>query len=238
MEFVIVTGMSGAGKSQTINILEDLGFYCVDNIPPRLLFTFADMCLKAQNTVPMMAVVVDARGKSFFEEFGAVLDEMSSLNYNYKILYLDCEEQEIINRYKQTRRRHPLLSDEFSALDDAIRTEKEILAKAKERADYIIDTTFFSVSKLKEQIYSLFENEKSSKFIVTCMSFGFKFGIPADADIVFDVRCLPNPFYIPELKNGSGLDDGVRDYVMGCKQSQGLLEKLKELIDYSLPSRS
>ena len=235
MEFVIITGLSGAGKSQAVNILEDLGYYCVDNIPPRLLLTFADMGEKMRETVPMMAIVVDARGKEMFKEFMTVLDELREKGCAYKILFLDCEDHEIINRYKQTRRRHPLLGDAYPTLEQAIGLERQILSQAKERADYVIDSTLLSTSQLKEQINSLFENEKSSRFIVTCMSFGFKYGIPTDADLVFDVRCLPNPFYIPELKPLSGLDKGVQDYVMGCPQSQGLMERLTDLIDYLLP---
>lgn len=234
MEFVIITGLSGAGKSQAVNILEDLGFYCVDNIPPRLLVTFADMCAKMQDTVPTIAIVVDARGKEMFKEFMGVLEELDEKNYQYKILFLDCEEHEIINRYKQTRRRHPLLGDDCSTLEQAITAERNILHQAKQHADYVIDSTLLSTSQLKEQIYSLFENENSSKFIVTCMSFGFKYGIPADADLVFDVRCLPNPFYIPELRPLSGLDKRVQDYILECPQSQGLMERLKDLIDYLL----
>ncbi|MEG1869751.1 MAG: RNase adapter RapZ, partial [Oscillospiraceae bacterium] len=235
MQLIIVTGLSGSGKSHAINFLEDIGFYCVDNIPPRLLLTFADLCSKMNGTASKMAVVIDARGKEMFSEFFSALDELTENSYNLKILFLDCSTPEIINRYKQTRRRHPLLNDKCTSLDEAIELERNILNNAKQRADYVIDTSMLSVSQLKESMYSIFQTESKQKFIVSCVSFGFKYGIPADADLVFDVRCLPNPFYIPELKPHSGLNESVRDYVLSCPQSIGVWERLSSLIDYLIP---
>ena len=235
MELVIVTGMSGTGKTRAINALEDIGFFCVDNIPPKLILTFADLCNQSAAAMKRVAIVVDARSKEMFGDLSKELDELDRRGQPYRILYLDADDKVILRRYQETRRRHPLLDCGYETVEEAIKGERQLLAGAKSRADFIIDTSLLTNAQLREQISNMFLEDSRQSLLVNCMSFGFKYGLPSEADLVFDVRCLPNPFYVPELKHQTGLDQPVRDYVMGFDQSKGLVPKLLDLIDYLLP---
>ena len=235
MEFLIVTGLSGAGKSRAVDALEDIGFYCVDNIPPKLIPTFYDLCAKAGNTFSRVAVVTDIRGGDMFSSLFETLDDLRNEDKRYRILFLDANDFVLINRFKETRRKHPLAENNLGSLEQAVKLEREILRPVREKADYIIDTSFLSPAQLKERISNLFLGDASQALMIHCVSFGFKYGIPTEADLVFDVRCLPNPFYIEELKPLTGLDEPVYSYVMKWEQTKGFVQRLISLIDYMLP---
>ena len=235
MEFLIVTGLSGAGKSRAVDALEDIGFYCVDNIPPKLIPTFYDLCAKAGNTFSRVAVVTDIRGGDMFSSLFETLDDLKNEDKHYRILFFDANDYVLINRFKETRRKHPLAENNLGSLEQAVKLEREILRPVREKADYIIDTSFLSPAQLKERISNLFLGDSSQALMVHCVSFGFKYGIPTEADLVFDVRCLPNPFYIEELKHLTGLDEPVYSYVMKWEQTKGVVQRLISLIDYMLP---
>ncbi|WP_050697846.1 MULTISPECIES: RNase adapter RapZ [Eubacteriales] len=235
MEFLIVTGLSGAGKSRAVDALEDIGFYCVDNIPPKLISTFYDLCEKAENTFTRVAVVTDIRGGDMFSSLFETLDELKNEEKAYKILFLDANDFVLINRFKETRRKHPLAENNLGSLEQAVKLEREILRSVREKADYIIDTSFLSPAQLKERISNLFLGDSSDALMIHCVSFGFKYGIPTEADLVFDVRCLPNPFYIEELKYLTGLDEPVYSYVMKWEQTKGFVKRFISLIDYMIP---
>ena len=235
MEFLIVTGLSGAGKSRAVDALEDIGFYCVDNIPPKLIPTFYDLCAKAGNTFSRVAVVTDIRGGDMFSSLFETLDDLKNEDKHYRILFLDANDYVLINRFKETRRKHPLAENNLGSLEQAVKLEREILRPVREKADYIIDTSFLSPAQLKERISNLFLGDSSQALMVHCVSFGFKYGIPTEADLVFDVRCLPNPFYIEELKHLTGLDEPMYSYVMKWEQTKGVVQRLISLIDYMLP---
>jgi len=235
VELVIVTGMSGAGKSQAINSLEDIGYYCVDNIPPRLVTKFAELPSQPGNQINKIALVVDVRSQELFSEYAHCLDELSGQKFPYKTLFLDCNNSALFNRYKETRRRHPLMEDDSLTLDQAITRERLLLAAAKERADYMVDTSHMSAGDLRARIREMFSRGSGGSMLVVCKSFGFKHGIPSDSDLLFDVRCLPNPFYVDELRASTGLDDPVRDFVLGNRQARGLVPKLFNLVDYLIP---
>ena len=235
MEFLIVTGLSGAGKSRAVDALEDIGFYCVDNIPPKLIPTFYDLCAKAGNTFSRVAVVTDIRGGDMFSSLFETLDDLKNEDKHYRILFLDANDYVLINRFKETRRKHPLAENNLGSLEQAVKLEREILRPVREKADYIIDTSFLSPAQLKERISNLFLGDSSQALMVHCVSFGFKYGIPTEADLVFDVRFLPNPFYIEELKHLTGLDEPVYSYVMKWEQTKGVVQRLISLIDYMLP---
>ncbi|MGN0539956.1 MAG: RNase adapter RapZ [Candidatus Fimenecus sp.] len=236
MQLVIVTGMSGAGKSRAIDNLEDIGFFCVDNMTPQLIPTFVKILKDSTEVREKVAIVADVRlGNSFSELFKA-LDELRIMECEYKILFIDADNDVILRRYQETRRKHPLSSDDSSQeLLDIIIKERELLKKARNIADYVIDTSLITTSQLKERIAELFLDDISNTLKINVVSFGFKYGIPKDSDLVFDVRCLPNPFYVPELKHHTGLEEPVRDYVMKFDQSRGLVPKLLDLINYLVP---
>lgn len=236
MQFIIVTGMSGSGKSSAMNVLEDIGFYCIDNIPPQLLTKFADICTHSEGKLERVAVAVDIRSGDLFSEIverWRMLREMNDLDV--KILYLEANDEVIIKRYKETRRKHPL-DDKFSGcLHKGIAFEREQLSTLREAADYYVDSSYLSASQLKKEIKSLFLEKSSDSMIIKTMSFGFKYGVSTEADLVFDVRCLPNPYYIKDLRPKTGCDSSVREYVMSFEQSQKLLEKIKDLLDFLIP---
>ena len=235
MEFVVVTGMSGAGKSRAISALEDIGFYCVDNIPPQLIPTFHQLCRSAKQPFSRVAVVTDIRGGDMFNTLFDSLEQLRNERMDYKILFLDAADFVLSNRFKETRRKHPLADSYMGSLEQAVKLEREVLRPVRERADFIIDTSFLSPAQLKERISSLFLGNASDALMIHCVSFGFKYGVPAESDLVFDVRCLPNPFYVEELKNLTGLDEPVRSYVMRWEQTKGVVQRLISLIDYMLP---
>lgn len=232
MEFLIVTGRSGAGKSKAVEMLEDMDFVCIDNMPPKLLPSFGQIFLKSEQDFKA-AVCVDVRAGKEFQSLYSAMDELKSMGVSYKILFIDCDDDVLLRRFKETRRRHPL--NRNNTIEEAIAKEAEMVQPLKEMANYVIDTTHSKPAQLKTRIAGIFEGNVQEALRVTCMSFGFKYGIPADADLVYDVRCLPNPFYIPELKPHTGLDKEVSDYVMSYESSRKFLEKMEDLIDYSLP---
>ena len=235
MDFLIVTGLSGAGKSRAVDALEDIGFYCVDNMPPQLISKVAEICLAGNSQINRIAIVTDLRGGDMFYGLFEQLDELKNNGLEYKLLFLDASNQELVRRYKETRRRHPLADLVKGGLEEAIRNERILLKPARERADYIIDTTHLSANELKQRMNNIFLDNIRNSMLVNVMSFGFKYGVPAEADLVFDVRCLPNPFYVDDLKPKTGLDEEVRNYVMDSEDSRKLLEKLKDLISFLIP---
>lgn len=236
MEFIIVTGLSGAGKSRAIDAMEDIGFYCADNIPPKLISTFYDLCKQVKDdSMNKVAVVTDIRGGGMFSGLLEALDKLKENECKYKILYLDARDHVLVRRFKETRRKHPLSENYLGSVSEAVNLEREVLKPIKERADYIIDTSFISPAQLKKRISGLFLEDTAFALMVNCTSFGFKYGTPSEADLVFDVRCLPNPYYVEELKNHTGLDESVREYVVKWDQTKGFIEKWISLIDYMLP---
>lgn len=234
MELLIVTGLSGAGKTRVINALEDIGFYCVDNIPPALLGGFADLCYSPAAHHGRSAIVMDSRSGKMFRELPHALEELRCRHIPYRILFLEASAEVLLRRYKETRRRHPLLDECDGCLEDAIREERRLLKPIRDAADYIIDTTSLSPSQLRGRIVTIFEGE-TTPMLISCQSFGFRNGLPQDADLVFDVRCLPNPYYVPELKNKTGLDQAVRDFVFSFRQTNDFMEQLEKMLTFLLP---
>ncbi len=235
MELVIVTGMSGAGKSVAANALEDIGFYCIDNMPPSLIKPVAQLSMRGQDGLGKVAIVTDIRGGKMFDEIIPTMDEMKTAKIDYKLLFLDTADDKLVTRYKETRRKHPMLSGDQTSVSEAVKKERAMLLPLKERADYIIDTTMTSTAVLKQRITGLFLGDISKGLTIQCMSFGFKYGCVSEADIVFDVRCLKNPFYVTELRRHTGLEAPVRDFVMALPETKELADRLLALIDYSVP---
>lgn len=235
MDFVIVTGMSGAGKSRAVDALEDIGFYCIDNMPPKLISKFAEICLQSDGKISRVAIVTDVRGGELFQGLFDELDHLRDQQFSYKLLFLDASDAVLMRRYKETRRRHPLLDVVHGSIEDAVKSERLLLKPARERADYVIDTTHLSAAQLKERISNIFLDNIMTGMLINCTSFGFKYGPATEADLVFDVRCLPNPFYVDELKKQTGLDQPVRDYVMKWPQSVELMNKIVDLVDFLIP---
>ncbi len=235
MEFVIITGMSGAGKSRAIAAMEDIGYYCVDNLPPKMLPSFTALCRQAEGKLDRVAVVMDARSREVFGDIYEGVRGFLEGPGRFRTLFLDCDDGVLIQRYKETRRRHPLMDEQTTSVEQAVAQERQILSRLRDSADYLIDTSYLSVRQLREKVVDIFLREKGQGMLISCMSFGFKYGIPKEADLVFDVRCLPNPFYLPELKQRTGLDRPVREYVMQWEQSQKLADRLLDLVDYLLP---
>lgn len=237
MEFIIVSGISGAGKTSVLHAMEDIGFYCVDNIPPALLTTFYELCDKSADVrMKRVAVVLDIRGVDLSEEYFAAVRKLRKEGFPYKVLFLDASNDVLVRRFRATRRKHPLLNDfGLHTINEAVNMERSMLAKIKETADYLIDSSYLSTAQLKERITTLFLDNDTSALAVTCMSFGFKYGAPSEADLMFDVRCLPNPFYIEDLKYKNGLDEPVRDYVMKWEQTMGVFERIIAFLDYTMP---
>ncbi|MBO4494181.1 MAG: RNase adapter RapZ [Ruminococcus sp.] len=236
MQILIVTGMSGSGKSSVMDVMEDIGFYCIDNIPPKLITQFVDLCRQSESDISKIAVAVDIRtGDMFAEIFRSWQELKRQPDVDVKVLFIEAAHDVILKRYKETRRKHPL-SEKFNGnIHEAIDYEWSQLSQLREIADYYIETSNFTSSQLKEQVKSIFLEKNSDSLIIKVMSFGFKYGIASDADLMFDIRCLPNPFYIEELRNHTGCDSCVRDYVMGFSQSKVLFDKLTDLIDFLIP---
>ena len=236
MQFVIVTGMSGAGKSTLLNIFEDLGYYCVDNLPPKLIQNLADLCLEGGSGIDRVALGIDIRGAKRFHDLFAGLTSLDFRHLPYTILFLEADDNVLFNRYKETRRSHPLSKEiKEGSISDVITEERNLLEPVKGRATYIIDTSLLLVRQLREKIVEIYIDRKDFGLIVYIQSFGFKYGIPVLADLVFDVRCLPNPFYVPELKSQTGLDDPVRDFVMESEVSQKFLGDLVDMLTFLIP---
>ena len=236
MQILIVTGMSGSGKSSVMDVMEDIGFYCIDNIPPKLITQFVDLCRQSESNISKIAVAVDIRtGDMFAQIFRSWQELKRQPDVDVKVLFIEAAHDVILKRYKETRRKHPL-SEKFNGnIQEAINYEWSQLSQLREIADYYIETSNFTSSQLKEQVKTIFLEKNSDSLIIKVMSFGFKYGVATDADLMFDVRCLPNPFYIEELRNHTGCDACVRDYVMGFEQSRVLFDKLTDLIDYLIP---
>lgn len=234
MQFVIITGMSGSGKSSAVNVLEDIGYYCVDNMPPELIPKFANICSQSDGKIDKVAFVVDIRGGDLFLKLQDTVKQLQGEGVSLKILFLDSSDDVIVRRYKETRRQHPLDEVSYGNIRKAIETEREILRPIKAQADFYIDTSRSSTAQFKERLYSIFLGNNEFMHI-DVQSFGFKFGAMSEGDLVFDVRCLPNPFYVPELKNKTGLDKDVYDYVLSFDEAKVLLGKLTDLIDYLIP---
>lgn len=235
MEILIISGLSGGGKSKAASFLEDIGFYIVDNMPAAMILKFAEFCAGASSRYDRVALVYDVRTGSSPTELFGVLDQLRAMEATCRMLFLDVTPETIIKRYKETRRRHPL-SGRASSLEEAVRRERELMEPVRERADFVIDTSRFSTAKLRGELLRLFGSpEEKGGMAVSVTSFGFKYGLPMDADLVFDVRFMPNPFYIEELRDKTGLDGEVKDYVFGFQQTQGYLLRLKELLAFTLP---
>ena len=227
MNFLIVTGLSGAGKSMAVNALEDIGFFCIDNIPAGLLPRILDFAQQGENQLSRVAVVMDIRGLHSVQETNEALEALDEKKMPYDILFLDASDAAIRRRYKETRRVHPMTISEGIPVSEAITKERQILQPLRERAKYVIDTSLLSTAQNRERVSSLFLQKGQCAMSINVVSFGFKYGLPQEADIVFDVRCLPNPFYVPELKEKTGLDQEVVDYVMKFPESQELLRRIE-----------
>ncbi len=235
MRFVVVTGMSGAGKRTVMKMLEDVGFYCVDNLPVPLIEKFMELVATPNGEISKVALGLDVRADQPFGDAQQILDKLRKNGYLFEILFLDAGDAVILKRYKETRRLHPLAPE--GRVEDGVRREREILQQIKQKADYVIDTSNLLTRELREEIDHIFvRNEEYNSLMVTILSFGFKNGIPADADLIFDVRFLPNPFYIDELKHQTGNDKAVQDYVMSFPEAEIFLQKLADMLDFLIPN--
>lgn len=236
MQIVIVTGMSGSGKSSAMDVLEDIGYYCIDNLPPQLLGKFIDICRQTENKIEKLAISVDLRsGKLFGDAYHVLRTLERTPELDVKVLYLEATDEVIIKRYKETRRKHPLDERFNGSLHSAIAYEREQLLPVKGIADYYIESSYISAAQLKKQIKDIFLDHESDSLLIKVMSFGFKYGASTEADLMFGVRCLPNPYDIPELKTHTGCEACVQDYVLSFEQSQELLKKLEDLLDFLIP---
>lgn len=235
MEILVISGLSGGGKSKAASFLEDIGFYVVDNMPAAMILKFAEFCALGSGRYDRVALVYDVRTASSFAEFFEVLDQLKTMDVNCRMLFLQASPDVIIQRYKETRRRHPL-SDSAGSLEEAVRREQEVMQPVKERADFVIDTSRTTTAQLKAQLLHYFDSSaEKGAMSVHVTSFGFKHGLPLEADLVFDVRFMPNPFYIEELRPKTGLETDVSGYVFGFQQTQDYMRRLKDLLAFSLP---
>ena len=235
MRFVIVTGMSGAGKSTALNRLEDMGYFCVDNLPISLISKFAEMAYTPGSEIQRVALGVDVRSGEALGKLEDVLEGMAAASQKYEILFLDAADEVLVKRYKETRRTHPLARG--GRVDRGIAQEREKLAFLKRHADYIIDTSKLLTRELNMELEKIFvEGREFKSLVVTVLSFGFKYGIPADADLVFDVRFLPNPYYVEGLRAKTGNDKEIQDYVLQFKEAHEFLDKLEDMINFLIPN--
>lgn len=234
MQHIIVTGLSGAGKSSAIHILEDIGYYCIDNMPPTLVRNFITLCRNSNMNMDKIAFVVDARSGELIKKLAHEITEIKKSGDQCEVLFLEASDEAIIKRYKETRRKHP--HSKGGRVTDGIILERELLASIRKKSDYIIDTSGLKSNQLKEQIVDIFESKKKYENInVTILSFGFKRGIPLDSDLMLDVRFLPNPFYEEDLKEHTGLDEDVREYVMRWDVTKEFINHLHSLVEFLLP---
>jgi UPF0042 nucleotide-binding protein len=235
MRFVIVTGLSGAGKSTALKTLEDYGYFCVDNLPLLLISEFARILIKGNNALDKIALGIDIRSGEEIGTIGDILNQIKEMGVQYEVLFLESNTKELIKRYKETRRAHPL-SGTKGNVEDGIKRERELLGYLKEHANYVVDTSKLLVRDLKQELEHIFvENGDFNNFVISITSFGFKYGIPIDADLVMDVRFLNNPFYVPELKPLSGRDKEVFDYVMASPTAEEFLNKYLDLLNFLIP---
>ena len=235
MRFVIVTGMSGGGKATAIHMLEDAGFYCVDNLPVSLIEKFTELISMPDSEITKVVLGVDARAGQSFEGVAGIIDSLKERGTPVEVLFMDCNDQTLIKRYKETRRIHPM-NAVGDRLEDGIAKEREVLSEIKKKADYVIDTSSLLTRELKEELDRIFvKNEGYNSLMINVLSFGFKHGIPSDADLVFDVRFLPNPYYIDELKHKTGNDKPVQDYVKSFPACQEFVDKLTDMLAFLIP---
>ena len=237
MRFVIVTGMSGGGKATAIHMLEDAGYYCVDNLPVSLIEKFAELITMPDNDISKVVLGIDARAGQSFEEVTGIIDSLKERGIPVEVLFMDCNDQVLIKRYKETRRVHPMnVNDAGNRIEDGIKKEREVLADIKKKADYVIDSSQLLTRELKKELDKIFvKDEGYNSLMITILSFGFKYGIPSDADLVFDVRFLPNPYYIEELKHQTGNDEGVQNYVKSFPECGQFLDKLTDMLKFLIP---
>ena len=235
MQLTVVTGMSGSGKTQVVRFLEDMGFFCIDNMPPILIEKFADMFFSVNGKYDKIAFVIDVRVGEMINQLLDTLQILKENGYDHRLLFLDASDETLVKRYKETRRIHPVASD--TGLLESIRRERQMLAQLKEAADVIIDTTDMAISDLMQRLKEIYihNGDPQKAITVNIMAFGFKYGIPLDSDLVFDVRCFPNPFYVEELKDKTGNDREVQEYVMKFEETQKFLEKLVDMVRFLLP---
>jgi len=238
MEFVIVTGLSGSGKTRAMQALEDIGFFCVDNLPPALLPTFYELCLQSEGRRNKVAVASDSRSGHFFDAIYSSLEALKSEERIYQILFLDCSDSVLVNRFQETRRKHPLAEANDGSVKRAVDQEREMLKSLKECADYVINTSGVSPAQLKGRISKIFLNKPQDSLDVHCVSFGFKYGMPMEADLVFDVRFIENPYYIDALRPLTGLDKPVYDFVMEKEEAKGFKKHFTDMIDFLVPQYS
>ena len=236
MRFIIVTGLSGAGKSEATNALEDMGYFCVDNLPPKLIKKFAEVCKQSKGSIDKVALVMDIRGGIFFDDLFESLSELSKVQFQYEILFLDTSDEVLVKRFKEKRRSHPLAPG--GRVITGIELERQKLRDVKDKADVIIDTSKYAIKDLREEMARKFGDKEmpEKQMAITILSFGFKYGIPVDSDLVFDVRFIPNPFYIPELKPFSGNDEPVKNYVMEQTETQTFLQKANDMFEFLIPN--
>ena len=235
MRFLIITGMSGAGKTQVMHFLEDIGYYCIDNMPVAFLLPFAKMCNEESENFKNVGIVIDSRGRDDILEIEKTLNELKNNNLGYEILFLEANDNVIVKRYKETRRTHPL--SPRGSIEEGILLEREKLSFLRANASHILDTSQLLTKELKQSVINLYgESAKSDYFKVQVQSFGFKYGIPMDADLVFDVRFLPNPYYIPELKQHNGTESCVSDFVLSFEQANDFIKKLEDMLTMLIPN--
>lgn len=235
MRFIIITGLSGAGKSSAVKFMEDLGYFCIDNLPPSLIPKFAEICTHSQGKIDKVAIVVDSRVGYLLKDIFSHLSYLKDIGYSYEILFLDSSDEVLVKRFKENRRVHPLSRE--GRVIVGIREERRILKDVKERANYIIDTSNLNAKQLKEQLTGIFvEGSKPEKMIISIISFGFKYGLPIDLDLLFDVRFIPNPFYVKNMKKLSGKSKKVVEYVMGQDETQMFLKILGNMLDFLIPN--
>lgn len=233
-ELVVLTGVSGAGKSTAMRFMEDVSYYCIDNMPPQLMGTFVGILAKGEE-YPKVAMVTDVRSRHVFQNLIESISEIEKYGYIVKVIYLDINDKEALKRYKLTRRKHPFADKFGGSISQAIAYEKEILSPLRARADHVIDTSDLDPAKLRERLTQILLGDDSEVMNIHCMSFGFKHGIPSEADFVIDVRCLPNPYWMDALRNKTGLDKEVRDYVFSFDESNELLKRLIDMLDFLNP---
>lgn len=236
MRFIIVTGLSGAGKTEATRSLEDMGYFCVDNIPPKLIPKFAEMCMQTDGRLDKVALVIDIRGGIFFDDLFESLNYLKDKEFKYEILFLDSSDEILVKRFKESRRSHPLAPG--NRIITGINKERNKLREVKDRADIIIDTSKYAIKDLREEMNKNYGDikEVEKQLSITVLSFGFKYGIPVDSDLVFDVRFIPNPFYIPELKPFSGNDKSVSDYVLKQDETKGFIKRAADMLEFLIPN--
>lgn len=235
MRFVVVTGMSGSGKSTALKMLEDAGYYCVDNLPVSLIEKFIELLELPNNEIEKVVLGLDVRAGQAFEDVARILQDLRIKGHQFEILFMDASDATLIKRYKESRRLHPV--DPDGRIEDGVRKERKLLEDIREQADYIFDTSSLLTRELKAELDRIFvEGEEYNSLMINVMSFGFKHGIPADVDLVFDVRFLPNPYYVEELRRKTGNDKEVQDFVMACEESHVFLQKLTDMLEFLIPN--